>query len=364
MAESFVGPSTAIRFRREGQRRKDHLENGSRGVTEFVQDLSVREESSESTARQLLLLSAALYGTAFETVKVLDDRLGVGLSTCLRFAFAALSMSPFLLAPLEQKEEPFASQPAPREKPITTKISIGLAGMEVGFYNAFGYLFQAISLKTTSAGKSAFICSLALVTVPFLDYVSGKPLTKRQIAGACIATVGVGALELGGGVEFGKGDVLSLLQPLFFGIGFWRMENAMRRFPYEARRLASVQLITIFTVSVAYLICWSPLLTDSCSILPSYACFQDPVTLSLLLYSGVITTALTVYLETVALRSLSAAETTLIFSTEPLFGAGFAYVVANECLGSEGLVGAVLIIAGCLISNMGTSNERDKSTPI
>ena len=159
MAESFVGPSSALKFRQEGQRHEDHLENGSWRVMEFVQsseDLSVREKSSgtlsESTARQLLLLCAALYGTAFETVKVLDDRLGVGLSTCLRFAFAALSMLPFLLAPLE-KEEPFARQTACCEKPIATTLSVGLAGMEVGFYNALGYLFQAISLKTTSAGK-------------------------------------------------------------------------------------------------------------------------------------------------------------------------------------------------------------------
>ena len=197
-----------------------------------------------------------------------------------------------------------------------------------------------------------------MVTVPLLDYISGKPLLKRQIAGAVIAALGVGALELGGGFEFGEGDLVSLLQPLFFGIGFWRMEDAMGRFPYEARRLASVQLITIFTVSVAYLICRSPSLTDSCDISPSCTLFQDPVTLSLLFYSGVITTALTVYLETVAMRCLSAAETTLIFSTEPLFGAGFAYIVANECLGSQGLVGAVLIIAGCIISNMGTGHDR------
>ena len=165
MAESFVGPAPALKLRQEGHRREDLLENGSRGVTEYVQSSQglKREESSggmlsKSTARQLLLLSAALYGTAFETVKVLDDRLGVGLSTCLRFAFAALSMSPFLLAPLE-KGEPFASQPAFREKPITTKFSVGLAGMEVGLYNAFGCLFQAISLKTTSAGKVSIAAS-------------------------------------------------------------------------------------------------------------------------------------------------------------------------------------------------------------
>ena len=57
-------------------------------------------------------------------------------------------------------------------------------------------------------------------------------------------------------------------------------------------------------------------------------------------------------METLALRTLSAAETTLIFSTEPLFGAAFAAVVANECLGVDDAVGAAFIIIGCVVSGM------------
>ena len=57
-------------------------------------------------------------------------------------------------------------------------------------------------------------------------------------------------------------------------------------------------------------------------------------------------------METLALRTLTAAETTLIFSTEPLFGAAFAAVVANEVFGVPDAVGAAFIILGCVISGI------------
>ena len=57
-------------------------------------------------------------------------------------------------------------------------------------------------------------------------------------------------------------------------------------------------------------------------------------------------------METLALKTLSAAGTTLIFSTEPLFGAAFAAIVAHECFGLHDAIGAVFIIAGCLVSGM------------
>eukprot|EP00585_Thalassiosira_rotula_P020155 CAMPEP_0196202850 /NCGR_PEP_ID=MMETSP0912-20130531/5511_1 /TAXON_ID=49265 /ORGANISM="Thalassiosira rotula, Strain GSO102" /LENGTH=102 /DNA_ID=CAMNT_0041476829 /DNA_START=6 /DNA_END=311 /DNA_ORIENTATION=+ len=79
---------------------------------------------------------------------------------------------------------------------------------------------------------------------------------------------------------------------------------------------------------------------------------QTPSILGMLVWTGVVTTAFTMYMETVALKTLSAAETTLIFSTEPLFGAAFAALVANECLGPEAAVGAAFIIGGCLVSGM------------
>ena len=135
----------------------------------------------------------------------------------------------------------------------------------------------------------------------------------------------------------------------------------MEKYPTEAGRLAAAQLLMVFLISLSYLVCWSPagddlLLSDACNALPTVseimAWLHDPYLLGMLFWTGIVTTAFTIWMETLALKTLSAAETTLIFSTEPLFGAAFAAVVANECLGTDAAIGAAFIIGGCIVSGM------------
>jgi len=331
-------------------------------------------------ARLLLLLSAALYGTNFTMVKSLDESLSVGMASTLRFGFAALVMLPWLFAPID----PALIQGAKMKKIANvgtisdagkrnivvqflgeepTRSTVGLAGMEIGLWNSVGYIAQAVGLKTIPASKSAFICSMAVVTVPLLDFIFGKQLLRRQVLGAGLAAAGVWALEMGGQQDVSSltsGDVASLIQPLMFGLGFWRMEAAMEKYPTEAGRLAAGQLLMVFLVSFSYLICPDSS-TDACNVIPSMSevmiWLHDPYILGMLFWTGVITTAFTIWMETLALKTLSAAETTLIFSTEPLFGAAFASVVAHECLGPEAFVGAACIIGGCLVSGIDLSKQ-------
>ena len=134
----------------------------------------------------------------------------------------------------------------------------------------------------------------------------------------------------------------------------------MEKYPNEAGRLAAAQLLTVFLVSLSYLLCWTPVagdgVNDVCNVLPSasevIAWLHDPHIMGMLVWTGIVTTAFTIYMETLALKTLSAAETTLIFSTEPLFGAAFAAVVANEYFGMHDAIGAVFIIAGCIVSGL------------
>lgn len=335
-------------------------------------------------ARLLLLLSAALYGTNFTMVKSLNDSMSVGISSTLRFGFAAVVMLPWLFAPIDDELKALAKEKRDNNKLLLaeggeevghgvaeepTRLSAGLAGMEIGMYASVGYIAQAVGLKTTTASKSAFICSMAVVIVPILDYIWGKELLRRQVIGACLAAFGVWALELGGQQNaITEGDMFSLIQPLMFGLGFWRMEAAVEKYPTEAGRLAAAQLLMVFLISFSYLIADNALLSDAHNALPTtseiMAWLQDPHTLGMLLWTGVVTTAFTIWMETLALKTLTAAETTLIFSTEPLFGAAFASVVANECLGMEDAVGAAFIIGGCIVSGMDFGSKPAETTTI
>lgn len=316
------------------------------------------QEKQVNTARLLLLLAAALYGTNFSLVKMLGETdIPVGVSSALRFGMAALATSPWLLPGRKGTEngenaKMNFSLDAITESP---ELAATLAGFEVGMWNSIGYVAQAVGLETTAASKSAFICSLAVVVVPILDYMTGKTLLSRQVIGALMALGGVAALELSGmdstDLKLSSGDLVSLIQPLAFGMGFWKMEKAMHKFPNEANRSTAAQLLAVFCGSAVY-----ALATERSSLLDMHQLqlwLSDPMILASLVWTGCITTALTVYMETIALKTLSAAETTLIFSTEPLWGTAFAAAVMGEQLGPAAAAGAALILSGCVFSNLG-----------
>jgi len=311
-------------------------------------------------ARFLVLAAAALYGTNFTIVKILQEQLPFAASTSLRFTMASLATLPFLLPSLSPTSPVTDAVEGSIEKALTSWgdiLPVVLTGMEVGLYNAMGYIFQASGLETVDASKSAFICSLAVVTVPILDFLlKKKSLSFQSIAGLICAVLGVGLLELNGdSLSLTLGDLFTFAQPLFFGIGFWKMEQAMEKHPTQAKRITASQVLMVAICSVAN--CWllQPHIgaeVQAPSLDQIMAWLSDPKIFSALAWTGLVTTALTQYMETVALKTISASEATLLFSTEPLWGAGFAHLVVGERLGLSAAAGAGLILSGCAISTV------------
>ncbi len=348
-----------------------------------IEDASIDQKIDSSKrdivwfSRLLLLLSAALTGTNFTFIKVMNDNIPSLHGTMIRFTLAAIATSPWLLKKVHENnssQDYFIDQGQDSRTeisfpflgdliPFASKhLKIMLAGLEVGCWTAIGYVSQSIGLETIQASTSSFICSLAVVVVPILDCLSGKKISIKTLVGALMAVIGVGLLELDGSSitnvfnEDGKilsdGDIFTLIQPITFGIGFWRMEQAMKRYPKEAMKLTATQLSAIAIFSMISCIA----LSGDMNGLPSYSdlatWLHDKMILQSLLWTGLINTALTIFMETFALQSLSATETTILLSTEPVFGSIFAGVILNETFGSGGIVGALIISIGCLISNL------------
>jgi len=320
-------------------------------------------------ARLLLLLAASLYGTNFTFVKILDENIPLEIGTALRFTLAAAVTLPVLL--FQTNNEVVVEETSIRtEKEMVGDQSFGvlLGGAEIGLWNFIGYISQAIGLQTTPASTSAFICSLAVVIVPILDFLAGKKILSREIIGAVLAVVGIGFLELDGLHEelvaghslLSSGTLYSLIQPIAFGIGFWRMEHYTRKYPTGGMQLTSSQLCSIASLMIMSLVYTS----GGIGGLPDASQFvvwlSNPTILGAVLWTGVITTALTVFIETIALKTLSAAETTMVYSTEPIFGSAFAATMLGESMGIGGAVGAALVLGGCLFSNLGFGGGGDK----
>ena len=280
------------------------------------------------TARISLLVVSALYGSNFGCVKILNHALDPSFAAAMRFSLAGLVFLPSLIkAKLSNKFQ----------IPIT-------AGLEIGLYSAIGYWAQAEALKTTSASTAAFICSLAVLVVPLLDLLlkpkkeNGRS-TMDTMVPALLATCGVACLELGGTELPGVGDLLAFVQPLAFGLGFWRVEEHMKgmRSSEETVAFTGVMMATVGLFS------WLWVGFDSvhqggdwvARIMTNFAHINDWTVVEAILWTGIITTALTCFIENASMKNLSASESTVIYSTEPLWGTAFASVALGEHIGKH-----------------------------
>jgi len=418
------------------------VERGSPIIEDEVAN-DQKQDSLVWKARLLLLLSACLYGSNYTCIKILGDYIPseIGLGPALRFATAALATVPFVMAQrgrssvddgdgagaissnndqnenIGQKSSDgmLSSFNFPADLNIASFIKTNgvlFAGFEVAVWNTVGYLSQARGLESTPASTCAFICSLAVVVVPILDFLAGKNILKREIAGAILAVAGVAFLEMDGididfagigsatssidsisssssdlfqastatdmtqviamsptqdaigtdlgGLSLSTGTLYCLVQPLAFGMGYWRMEHHTRSYPSEGMKLASSQLFSIaalaiisFAMSAAVAVGEpAAISTNMPSISDVVGWVSNPTVVGAILWTGVITTALTVFIETFAMKTLTAAETTIIYSMEPVFGSIIAAVILGESMGSGGAFGAGMIIGGCLLSSM------------
>jgi len=89
------------------------------------------------------------------------------------------------------------------------------------------------------------------------------------------------------------------------------------------------------------------------NIMQQFSHFSDWHVVLAILWTGIVTTALTSFVENKSMKQLSASESTIIYSTEPLWGTAFAAVTLHEAMGWNTAVGALLIMSACLWSSVG-----------
>ena len=310
-------------------------------------------------ARLAILGCALTYGTNFAAVKQLDHSLPPSLSASLRFGLASMAAMTVLW---DVRAWDWESA----ELRSLQKVSI-----EVGAANALGYVSQSVGLQDVDASLSAFVCSLAVVVVPVLDAVVDRKATAaRTWQAAALAAAGVALLSvnsMGHSVDGPHGAVhgllFTLVQPLAFGYGFYRTEKALAAVPGDldltkaSLACGAMQLLTVKAVADVWLLSdqWgaaADAFPDALALLA-----EPPAVFGAVVWTGLVTTFGTVLVETLALSEISAQESTVLFSTEPLWGAGFASLALGERLDEYSAAGGVMIVVACLLASGGFDGD-------
>lgn len=336
------------------------LERKVRETIEVVSGEAICDGTGEMTIKeveaanlwpwQLLMLGiTASWGCNFAVIKLALDTLGNSASAGSLFMAARFGLAALLLAP-------FLARASSR--------NVVIAGISVGTLCATGYGFQAASLAIgTAAGTSAFICSLQAVVVALLVARSTGVLAQPTVAAIVLAVAGVGCLELpsvladGGG--FALGDLIAFGQPVGFGASYVLLEKALAdAAPEDALPLAALQCAVIAAASLAASslsagvlptdLDWSLMLPHPDAEGGLLAQWAVPAAV---LYTGVISTALTIWLQALVFANLPAVDASVILVSEPLWATMCAVLLLGDRVTAADYVGGALIMLALAVQN-------------
>jgi drug/metabolite transporter (DMT)-like permease len=227
-------------------------------------------------------------------------------------------------------------------------------GMTIGWWLFAGYGLQTTGLQWTTAGNAAFITGLSVVFVPLFGAALKRRLpTRADLLGAVSAATGLALLTLAGGLRPGPGDLAVLGCAACFAMHIISVGNVGAANRSEATAIAAVQIGTTALLAAA-----ASLLFEheywSAAAPTQWASLLQPEVVLAIAVTAVFATAGAFLVQNLAQRHTSATHTALIFSTEPAFGAIFAWLLAGEALGPRAAVGGTLILAGIVIAELGS----------
>ncbi len=210
------------------------------------------------------------------------------------------------------------------------------AGLLLGAFLGASFYAQTVGLVHTTATRSAFITGLNVILVPLLyPLLTGRVPGRWPAAGAMVATGGLYLLTDPGTGGLNRGDAITLLCAIGYALYIVVLEIVSRRHRYEDLILTQFLLL-----SVVFL---PPALWEGGSIRWGAGLGWGLATTGPIL-------ALTLYLQNRFQKDTTATRAAVIFSAEPVFAAGFSFLIFGETLGPIQWWGGLLILAGILLA--------------
>jgi drug/metabolite transporter (DMT)-like permease len=221
------------------------------------------------------------------------------------------------------------------------------AGIVIGTLLWIGYECQTAGLKFTTPSKSAFLTGISVVLVPvLLALIWRRHVNRWTLAGVAAAFVGLYLLTVpsaAGQAVFSnvnRGDVLTLGCSISFAFQIIYLGRAAQRFPFaqivvlEIASCAAWMWISIPVVERSAFLRISPSMLTSIGV------------------TALLGTVGAFIVQGWAQQFTPPTHTALIFALEPVFAGLTSFFVLHERLGTRGGIGAALILAGVLVSEL------------
>lgn len=276
----------------------------------------------------LLIVTAFFWGITFTIVKEAIGHVDVFVFLSQRFLMAFFILFPVCL--FQKRRMTF---------------TILKQGTLLGIFLFSAYAFQTTALKFTTASNTGFLTGLNVVLVPLTgSFLFRQSITKNVKRGVLLATLGLLLLCTNGRWTINLGDLLAILCAVCVT---WHLILTGEYAPTsDVYWLTTLQLGIVALSSILAtrwsghtILVWHPEILWSLAICALFA------------------TIFAFLVQTSMQRFISPSQAALIFCMEPVFAALYAYWAVHDRLGLYGLIGAILIMAGIVLSQISSPVE-------
>ncbi|MEI8321454.1 MAG: EamA family transporter [Alphaproteobacteria bacterium] len=222
---------------------------------------------------------------------------------------------------------------------IHLQIQTLLRGMLLGLVFFAVMTAELFGLQTTSSSMTAFLENTAIVFVPIFEAILRKKLPTASVyISSAVTLLGVGLLTLHGNtVSLTQGELLCLLAALLYAAAIILTDRlAVKDDPFILGML-QVGFLGLFSLFAAFLF--------ETPRLPSSG--QE---WAIIIALAIVCTGFGFTLQPVAQRYTSSERTGIFCALNPLVAAVLGWIILNERLGYQGIIGATLILLGLTAS--------------
>ena len=232
-----------------------------------------------------------------------------------------------------------------------------LAAMAIAGVVIFSPLLY-LGLHFTTVANGTIINGMApLLTGLFATLLLKESMSVRQVGGAMCALAGVLILISGGSwdfwqnANFNTGDLIILIAVTFWGLYSVIGSKVMR----NRSSVSATAFSTFMGLPVLFVLAFWELQTTPLTI--------DGRVLSILVYLGVVPTAIGFYAWNAGVARLGPSGAMVFYNTLPLYGAVLGFLFLGETIGMPHIIGGMLIVSGGLWAARNGVTKQIRTVP-
>lgn len=225
-----------------------------------------------------------------------------------------------------------------------------LANVWIGLTFSAGFFLQAIGLRWTTAGRSAFITGSVVVLTPFVVWLFSrtKP-APLQWGSALVAFVGLALYARPEAGQASLGDVLTLVGAVGWAFYLVLLDRAIVRYGALSSRIRTAELTLVQLGSAAI---FAVLLSAAFESWPAPQTLLSGNVLAAIAYTSMLASVFATVVQTRWQAETTPVRTAVIFSLEPIVAAALGVLVLGEPFGPYEVAGALLIVSAVLIPDL------------